>query len=80
MLKVDGVDLANGTDVDTLNNGLFPSAAGTHTLTILDAGATACKSSTDVAAHSDVIISLVLDGAQTDMPMFAGIVTVHKEE
>jgi hypothetical protein len=43
VLKVDGVDLANGTDLDTLNNGLFPSAVGTHTLTILDAGASASR-------------------------------------
>ncbi|MEO8442759.1 MAG: NAD(P)-binding domain-containing protein, partial [Betaproteobacteria bacterium] len=35
-----------------------------------DAGATACESSADVAAHSDVIISLVLDGAQTDDVVF----------
>jgi len=41
VLKVDGVDMANGTDVDTLNNGLFPTAAGAHTLTILDVGASA---------------------------------------
>jgi hypothetical protein len=41
VLKVDGVDMANGTDVDTLNHGLFPTAAGAHTLTILDAGASA---------------------------------------
>jgi len=43
VLKVDGVDLVNGTDVDTLNNGLFPTAAGAHTLTILDAGASASR-------------------------------------
>ena len=35
-----------------------------------DAGATACKSSAEVAAHSDVVISLVLDGAQTDDVVF----------
>ena len=35
-----------------------------------DAGATACKSSSEVAAHSDVVISLVLDGAQTDDIVF----------
>ena len=35
-----------------------------------DAGATACQSSAEVAAHSDVVISLVLDGAQTDDVVF----------
>src|SRR5471030_1930806 len=35
-----------------------------------NAGATACKSSADVAAHSDIIISLVLDRAQTDDVVF----------
>jgi 2-hydroxy-3-oxopropionate reductase len=34
------------------------------------AGATACKSSADVAARSDIIISLVLDRAQTDDVVF----------
>jgi hypothetical protein len=39
ILTVDGVDLVNGNsqfEVDTLNNGLFPIAAGAHTFTILD--------------------------------------------
>ena len=31
IVTVDGVDFANGSDVDTLNAGLFPTAAGTHT-------------------------------------------------
>ena len=30
VVLVDGVDLANGTDVATLNAGLFPTAAGNH--------------------------------------------------
>jgi 2-hydroxy-3-oxopropionate reductase len=34
------------------------------------AGATACESSAEVASHSDVIISLVLDGVQTDDVVF----------
>ncbi|MEK6210183.1 MAG: S41 family peptidase [Pseudomonadota bacterium] len=39
ILTVDGVNVVNdGTQagVDTLNNGLFPTAAGTHTFTIRD--------------------------------------------
>jgi hypothetical protein len=40
ILAVDGVDLVNGTDVATLNAGLFPSVAGeSHTFQILDQGA-----------------------------------------
>ena len=36
---VDGVDVANGSDVNTLNNGLFPTAAGeVHTFTVQDPG------------------------------------------
>ncbi len=42
-----------------------------------DAGATACTSSADVAAHSDVIISLVLDGAQTDDVVFGANGIIH---
>lgn len=35
ILTVDGVDVRNGSDVDTLNDGLFPPTAGeTHTFTI----------------------------------------------
>ncbi|WP_242333808.1 MULTISPECIES: S41 family peptidase [Anaeromyxobacter] len=38
VLDVDGVDLVNGSDVATLNAGLFPAAAGeTHSLTFADA-------------------------------------------
>ncbi len=42
ILEVDGVDLINATSqsaIDTLNNGLFPAAAGeTHTFLVQDAG------------------------------------------
>ena len=49
ILTVDGVDLVNnGTQagVDILNAGLFPSAAGNHTFTIRDLGATTTRSVT----------------------------------
>jgi len=39
VLTIDGVDVANGTDVDTLNAGLFPVGAGElHEFEILDLG------------------------------------------
>jgi carboxyl-terminal processing protease len=53
ILTVDGVDLVNnGTQagVDILNAGLFPSAAGSHTFTIRDLGATTTRSVTLAAA------------------------------
>jgi carboxyl-terminal processing protease len=41
VLAVDGVDLISGTDVATLNAGMFPSSAGaTHRLTLRDAAGT----------------------------------------
>ncbi|MBD3668226.1 MAG: peptidase [Kangiella sp.] len=41
ILEVDGVDMINGNDVDTLNAGLFPSSAGeTHEFLIEEAGGT----------------------------------------
>ena len=43
---VDGVDLGNGTDVATLNAGLFPTAPGPHTLVIQDPGSTAMRTVT----------------------------------
>jgi hypothetical protein len=45
-VTVDGVDLANGTDVATLNAGLFPTAAGTHTFVIRDLGSATTRSVT----------------------------------
>jgi hypothetical protein len=47
ILSVDGVDLVNdntSTGVDTLNAGLFPNAAGAHTFTVLDPGASTPRS------------------------------------
>ena len=41
------------------------------------AGAHACKSAADIAAHSDIIISLVLDGAQTDDVVFGADGIMH---
>jgi len=42
IISVDGVDLQNGSDVATLNAGLFPNGPGeSHTLIILDRGASA---------------------------------------
>jgi len=34
ILEIDGVDVINGDDIDTLNNGLFPDAGETHTFLI----------------------------------------------
>jgi hypothetical protein len=37
ILSVDGVDVINGTDVDTINGGLFPAGPGeTHAFEVLD--------------------------------------------
>lgn len=48
---VDGVDLANGSNVDVLNAGLFPAGAGeTHTLVILDRGSTTPRTVTLTSA------------------------------
>ncbi|MEP6502667.1 MAG: S41 family peptidase [Betaproteobacteria bacterium] len=50
VLTVDGVDLANGSDVSALNAGLFPTQAGDHTLVIQDQGATTPRTVTLTAA------------------------------
>jgi carboxyl-terminal processing protease len=49
IITVDGVDLANGSDVATLNAGLFPTAAGPHTFVIQDEGASGTRSVTMTA-------------------------------
>jgi hypothetical protein len=50
IIAVDGVDLINSNDqasIDTLNAGLFPSAAGqTHTFTVVDAPGVASRTVT----------------------------------
>src|SRR5262249_41972641 len=55
VLTVDGVDLVNASDtqsVNTLNEGLFPSAAGaSHTFTVRDLGASAPRTITMVSAN-----------------------------
>lgn len=44
ILRIDGVDVANGQDTDTLNAGLFPSTAGEqHRFEILDLGASSSR-------------------------------------
>jgi carboxyl-terminal processing protease len=43
ILSVDGVDVVAGNDVATLNNGLFPTGPGTHTLVVQDQGSTATR-------------------------------------
>jgi len=55
VLTVDGVDLVNASDttsVNTLNAGLYPSAAGaSHTFSILDLGASTPRTVTMVSAN-----------------------------
>ncbi len=51
ILSVDGADLVNGSDVDTLNAGLFPSAAGSHTFVIQDQGASSPRTVTLAAGQ-----------------------------
>ncbi len=46
ILAVDGVDLVYGNDVATLNAGLFPTQAGTHTLVVRDLGASTTRTVT----------------------------------
>lgn len=41
IVTIDGVDLANGSDVDTLNNGISPADVNeAHTFIVIDRGAT----------------------------------------
>ncbi|MGZ5236223.1 MAG: S41 family peptidase [Caldimonas sp.] len=43
IVTVDGVDVGQGTDRDTLNEGLFPTGPGSHTFTISDFGSTTTR-------------------------------------
>lgn len=57
ILEVDGVDMINGNDVDTLNAGLFPSSAGeTHEFLIEEpGGATRTVSLTSAVVTTDPV-------------------------
>lgn len=47
LVAIDGEDVINGSDTDTLNNGLFPATAGEeHTFTVRDPGASADRTFT----------------------------------
>lgn len=53
IISVDGVDLANGNDTTTLNNGLFPDAEdASHSFGILDLDSTASRT---VTLNAEVI-------------------------
>jgi carboxyl-terminal processing protease len=49
---IDGADLKNGNDVDTLNNGISPASVGeTHTFVVLDRGSTTPRTVTLASAN-----------------------------
>ncbi len=55
ILTVDGADVINSSDIQTLNAGLFPSNSGeTHTFTVLDLGA---SQSRQITMTSETITS-----------------------
>ncbi len=66
VLAIDGVDMANGSDTNTLNAGLYPSSAGeSHVFTILDPGASTSRMVTLQAA----------DETETPVPVVSTIPT-----
>ncbi len=51
VISVDGVDVVNGDDIDTLNDGLFPDALGVpHTFVVRDYGAAQTRTVTLTSA------------------------------
>lgn len=63
VLTIDGVDVENGADVDTLNAGAFPSSAGkTHTFVVQDPGAVVTRT---VTMTSEIITSDPVQNVQT---------------
>jgi carboxyl-terminal processing protease len=63
IVSVDGVDVVNGTDVDTINAGLFSPVAGqAHTFGVLDFGATTARTVTMTAA---VLTEIPVDNVGT---------------
>ena len=71
VLTIDGVDVENGSDVDTLNEGLYPSGVNqTHTFEVLDLGA---ASSRTVMLTSANVASSPIQNVTT-LPTAAGSV------
>ncbi|MBT7880022.1 MAG: peptidase [Gammaproteobacteria bacterium] len=62
ILEVDGEDLVNGNDVDTLNNGLFPGDNETHTFVVQDAGADTTRT---ISITSAQIVSTPVQNVST---------------
>lgn len=63
VLSVDGADLVNGNDVDTLNAGLFPENAGeTHTFVIRDLGSNDTR---EVTMTSEEVVSTPVQNVTT---------------
>lgn len=62
IIAIDGVDVANGNDVDTLNAGLFASSAGEqHTFTVRDLGSNTTR---DVVLTSESVTATVVQNTQ----------------
>jgi carboxyl-terminal processing protease len=62
ILAIDGVDLESGSDVDTLNAGLFPGSVGeSHTFTVLDFGLATPR---DVTLTSASVTSATVQNTQ----------------
>jgi hypothetical protein len=63
VLTIDGVDLVNGSDVNTLNNGIAPATVGeTHTFVVLDRGSTTPRT---VTLKSASVTSVPVQKVQT---------------
>jgi carboxyl-terminal processing protease len=62
LLQIDGVDVVNGSNVDALNNGLFPAGAGeTHQFRVRDPDGTV----RDISMTSAIITSAPVQNVQT---------------
>lgn len=70
ILEIDGEDAVNGSNVNVLNAGLFPSAAGeSHTFLVRDAGSTSTRTVTltsDVVAEQPVNTTKIIDTPSGD--------------
>jgi len=67
VLAIDGVDVEHGSDVDTLNAGLFPSSIGeSHTFTVQDVGSSESRdvtlSATEVESDPVPIVDVFNTG------------------
>ena len=86
VISVDGVDVANGSDIAKLNAGLFPSDVGSqHTFEVMDLGASTTRSVTLTSAEVTIdpvqhVKVIETDAGKVGYFMFTNFIATAEKE